>query len=164
MLHRSKNHHLDWNTKVFPLYCEVGMDVRRTLINLINSKNTEPTKSGVTIRKRMREIMTTRLWRKNTIEEIARGKCGPHIQKCMHEVHPRLHGLIRYENPRNQHPNDQNSQSGPSPHYPIQDILLMKQLVLMGLIHNYGLGHEREMEENPHIKILFLIGRFSQRL
>jgi hypothetical protein len=52
----------------------------------------------------------------------------------------------------------------PPPHYQIQDILLMKQLVLMGLIHNYGLGHEREMEENPHIKILFLIGRFSQRL
>jgi hypothetical protein len=49
----------------------------------------------------------------------------------------------------------------PPPHYPIQDILLMKQLVLMGLIHNYGLGHEREMEESPHIKILFLIDSHS---
>jgi hypothetical protein len=30
MLHRSSNHDLGWNTKVFPLYCDVGMDIGRT--------------------------------------------------------------------------------------------------------------------------------------
>jgi hypothetical protein len=34
MLNRSSNHHLGWNTKVFPLYCDVGMEVGQTIITL----------------------------------------------------------------------------------------------------------------------------------
>jgi hypothetical protein len=34
----------------------------------------------------MREIMMTRLWRNNTIEDVALGNGSPYIQKCMHDI------------------------------------------------------------------------------
>jgi hypothetical protein len=88
----------------------------------------------------MREIMMTRLWRKNTIEDVTKGKCGPHIQKCMQDIQADL-GFVT--------PSDMKAQINtrmtkiasrdPPPHYPIQDISLMKQLVL-GLIYTVNSG------------------------
>jgi hypothetical protein len=46
-----------------------------------DSENTEATNSCVTIiRKQDARNRMTRLWRKNTIEDVAKGKCGLHIQ------------------------------------------------------------------------------------
>jgi hypothetical protein len=109
----------------------------------------------------MREIMMTRLWRKNTIEEVAKRKCGPHIQKCMQDIQADL-GFVA--------PSDMKAQINirmtkiasrdPPPHYPIQDIPLMKQLVL-GLSHTEDSAIKERWNTNPRIKIFLLVDSHS---